>query len=71
MVKTNSLSFTSRSMKIIKLLTNKGGGLDVPTIFFYFLTKNLSPMPDQTLRPTCKFLILGIFYHTIFVSRKI
>ena len=46
------------------------GGLSVlPHSLFIFLLK-ISP-PDQTLRPTCKFLILGIFYHTIFFSRKI
>ena len=32
-----------------------------PQSVFIFLLK-ISP-PDQTLRPACKFLILGIFYH--------
>ena len=33
-------------------------------VLFIFLLK-ISPQ-DQTLSPTCKFLIVGIFYHTIF-----
>ena len=42
-------------------LSYDGGGLMCPSFLFIFLLK-ISP-PDQTLRPTCKFLILGIFYH--------
>ena len=37
------------------------GALCAPHSLFIFLLK-ISP-PDQTLRPNCKFLILGIFYH--------
>ena len=36
-----------------------GGGFMCPRFFIYFLIKISTP--DQTLRPTCKFLILGIF----------
>ena len=39
-----------------------------PPFFIYFLLK-ISP-PDKNLRPTFKFLILGIFYHTICFSSK-
>ena len=43
-----------------------GGALCAPQSVFIFLLK-ISP-PDQTLRPTCKFLILGILYHEFFVK---
>ena len=39
-------------------------GLMCPPFFINFFLK-ISPL-DQTLRPTFKFLILGIFYHVIF-----
>ena len=41
-----------------------GGGPYVPAIFYVFFLLKISPL-DQTLRPTCKFLILAIFYHAI------
>ena len=46
----------------LNLSYDGGGGLYVPTIFLFIFLLKISP-PDQTLRPTCKFLILGIFYH--------
>ena len=50
-------------------LVMMGGGLMCPPrVFFIFLLK-ISP-PDQTLRPTCKFLILGILYHDFFFFWK-
>ena len=51
------------SIKIpFNLSYDVGGGLMCPPkVFFIFLLK-ISP-PDQTLRPTCKFLILGLLYH--------
>ena len=45
-----------------------GGALCAHDFLLIFLLK-ISP-PDQTLRPTCKFLILCIFYHTIFFLEK-
>ena len=39
-----------------------GGGPYVPQFFLFIFLLKISP-PDQTLRPTCKFLILAIFYH--------
>ena len=45
-------------MKKLNLSYDGGGDLYAPLKCFYFLLK-ISP-PDQTLRPTCKFLILGI-----------
>ena len=48
---------------VLNLSYGGGGGLYVATIFYlFFILLKISP-PDQTLRPTCKFLILGIFYH--------
>ena len=39
-----------------------GGGVDSTQVFFFlFLFKN--SLLDHTLRPTCKFLFLAIFYH--------
>ena len=46
-----------------------GGGIMCPPFFIYFFTKNLSPQPN--LRPTCKFLILGIIYNAIFFSKNL
>ena len=40
-----------------------------PQSVFIFLPK-ISP-PDQTLRSTCKFLILGLLYHEFFFLLKI
>ena len=48
----------------LTLVMMGGGALCAPPKCFYFFTK-ISP-PDQTLRPTCKFLILGILYHESF-----
>ena len=53
----------------LNLSYDGGGALCAPDFLFIFLLK-ISP-PDQTLRPTCKFLIMGTFYHTIFFSLKI
>ena len=52
----------------LNLSYDRGGAVCARHFLFIFLLK-ISP-PDQTLRPTCKFLILGIFYHTIFFSSK-
>ena len=40
-----------------------GGALCGRHFLFIFFLLHISPL-DQTLRPICKFLILGIFYHT-------
>ena len=45
----------------LTLVIKGGGALCAPYSFLIFLLK-ISP-PDQTLRTTCKFLILGIIYH--------
>ena len=42
----------------------RGGALCAHDLLFIFLLK-ISP-PDQTLRPTCEFLILGTFYLAFF-----
>ena len=61
-------SFLSRSrplflsLSLLTLVMMGGGAYVPPQSVFIFLLK-ISP-PDQTLRPTCKFLNLGIFYHT-------
>ena len=51
----------TRSMNATLVLM---GGLCAPQSVFIFLPK-ISP-PDQTLWPTCKFLILGLLYHDFF-----
>ena len=48
---------------------DEGGHIVPPQSVFIFLPK-ISP-PDQTLRPTCKFLILGLLYHDFFFLLKI
>ena len=48
---------------------DEGGHIVPPQSVFIFLPK-MSP-PDQTLRPTCKFLILGLLYHDFFFLLKI
>ena len=53
----------------INLSYDGGGGPYVPPQSVFIFLPKISP-PDQTLRPTCKFLILGIFYHTIFFFEK-
>ena len=58
-------------VKLILTFVVVGGGLYVPPpphFVFIFLLK-ISPH-DQTLRPTCKFLILGILYHYFFFFWK-
>ena len=55
------------SMYILTLLLMGGGALCAPKVFLFFSLK-ISPT-DQTLRPTCKFIILGIFYHTFFFEK--
>ena len=52
-------------------LVMMGGGayMPPPKVFLFFLLK-ISP-PDQTLRPTCKFLILGLLYHDFSFLLKI
>ena len=46
-------------------LSYDGGGPYVPPQSVFKKKKKISP-PDQTLRPTCKFLILGLLYHEFF-----
>ena len=62
--------FNSNSILYLLNLSYDGGGPYVPPpqSVFIFLLK-ISP-PDQTLRPTCKFLILGILYHDFFFFWK-
>ena len=50
-----------RKFSPLTLVMMGGGPYVPPQSAFIFLLK-ISP-PDQTLRPTCKFLMLGIFYH--------
>ena len=47
-----------------------GGALCAPPLFVFIFLLKISP-PDQTLRPTYKFLILGIFYHDFFLSENL
>ena len=54
------LSFTH-----LLTLVMMGGGLMCPPQSVFIFSLKISP-PDQTLRPTCKFLILGILYHDFF-----
>ena len=51
-------------------LVMMGGGPYVPPLSVFIFLPKISP-PDQTLRPTCKFLILGILYHDFFFRLKI
>ena len=60
---------SSRQKKRALTLVLMGGGLMCPQSVFIFFPK-ISP-PDQTLRPTCKFLILGLLYHEFFFLLKI
>ena len=48
----------------LNLSYDEGGHIVPPQSVFIFLPK-ISP-PDQTLRLTCKFLILGLLYHDFF-----
>ena len=65
----STASATSATLKASKRNLNlsidgggrRGGGLIQPRLFINFFTKKLSSR--CTLRPTCKFLILVIFYH--------
>merc|ERR1711928_74528 len=52
----------------LNLSYDEGGHIVPPQSVFIFLPK-ISP-PDQTLRPTCKFLILGLLYHDLFSSEN-
>ena len=54
---------------LLTLVMMGGGFMCPPPHFVFIFLLKISP-PDQTLRPTCKFLILGIFYHAIFFSSK-
>ena len=51
----------------LTLVMMGGGASCAPHSLFIFLLKIIPP--DQTLRPTCKYLILGIFYHAIFFGK--
>ena len=51
-------------------LSFDGGGPYVPRQSVFIFLPKISP-PDQTLRPTCKFLILGLLYHDFFFLLKI
>ena len=57
-----SISLRFFSLSLFKLSYDGGRGLMCPSFFVYLFLLKISP-PDQTLRPACKFLILGIFYH--------
>ena len=50
---------------IFNLSYDGGGGAYVPPQSVLIFLLKISP-PDQTLRPTCKLLILGILYHDFF-----
>ena len=52
----------------LNLSYDEGGHNVPPQSAFIFLPK-ISP-PDQTLTPTCKFLILGLLYHEFFFFWK-
>ena len=52
----------------LTLVMMRGGTLCPPQSVFIFKPK-ISP-PDQSLRPTCKFLILGLLYHDFFFFWK-
>ena len=54
---------------ILLTLVMIGGGALCACHFLSIFLLKISP-PDQTLRPTCKFLILGIFCHTFFFLEK-
>ena len=64
----NACNNYSHIQGYLTLVMMGGGALCAPQSVFIFLLK-ISPS-DQTLRPTCKFLILGISYHEIFFYRK-
>ena len=51
-------------------LSYDGGGPYVPPQSVFIFLPKISP-PDQTLGPTCKFLILGLLYHNFFFLLKI
>ena len=50
---------------MINLSYDGGGAIYVPPHSSFIFLLKISP-PDQTLRPTCKFLTLGILYHDFF-----
>ena len=52
----------NRKFSTLTLVMIGGGGLMCPPFFLFIFLLKISPL-DQTLRPTCKFLILAIFYH--------
>ena len=54
----------------VSLVMMGGGGLIVPQFFLFILLLKISPL-HQTLRPTCKFLMLGILYHDFFSSENL
>ena len=61
------------SFPLINLSYDRGGGLMCPPFFLFIFLLKISPL-DQTLRPICKSLILGIlgiFYHAIFFPENL
>ena len=50
---------------LFNLSYDRGGGPYVPPQSVFIFLSKISP-PDQTLRPTCKFLILVFLYHDFF-----
>ena len=66
------------NQRLITLCTNVNGlhltlvmmGPYVPPQSVFIFLPKISP-PDQTLRPTCKFLLLGLLYHEFFFSENL
>ena len=54
----------------LNLSYDGGGALYAPPQSVFIFLLKISP-PDQTLRPTCKFLILGLLYLDFFFLLKI
>ena len=50
----------SKDLTLVMIGGGAGGALCA--VFYFFFLLKISPT-DQILRPICKFLILGIFYH--------
>ena len=66
---SNSHQYLFNFSRLVNLSYDERGHIVPPKSVFIFLPK-ISP-PDQTLRPTCKFLILGLLYHDFFFLLKI